>query len=224
MVLVGIGTDDTPADRAYIVKKILNLRLFSEFEGPGQENKAEGGGAMWKQNVMDIQGEILCVSQFTLMARTEKGTKPDFHGAMSTIPGNAFYSTFLEDIGKAYNPDRIKDGRFGAMMQVSLTNDGPVTITIDSKSTSGKSSSSSPNSGSTSQATSRSQTPVASLTTAASPDELVVPEIKELSLEEKIAAKAAAREKKRAAATAYAQRKKIEELDRVEQVAAPSQT
>jgi len=76
--------------------------------------------------------EILCVSQFTLMANTPK-SKPDFHKAMATEPSRELYATFLEKLRHAYHPDKIKDGVFGAMMDVSLTNEGPVTFTLDSR-------------------------------------------------------------------------------------------
>ncbi|KAG6908577.1 hypothetical protein DXG01_004063 [Tephrocybe rancida] len=78
---------------------------------------------MWKASVKEIDGEILCVSQFTLMANTTKGNKPDFHRAMSTEPSRELYATFLEKLGQAYKPNKIQDGRFGAMMNVSLTNE-----------------------------------------------------------------------------------------------------
>jgi len=88
---------------------------------------------MWKVSVKDIEGEVLCVSQFTLLASTQKGNKPDFHRAMATEPSRLLYSTFLERLGQIYSSDKIKDGRFGAMMNVSLTNEGPVTFTLDSR-------------------------------------------------------------------------------------------
>lgn len=88
---------------------------------------------MWKKSVKDIEGEILCVSQFTLMAKTIKGAKPDFHKAMNGELSRPLYAALLESMGRAYFPSRIKDGQFGAMMSVSLTNEGPVTITIDSR-------------------------------------------------------------------------------------------
>ncbi|KAF5386635.1 hypothetical protein D9615_001522 [Tricholomella constricta] len=124
MVLVGIGSDDTMTDVLALSKKILNLRVFSDPTDPGK---------MWKANVKDIDGEILCVSQFTLMANTTKGNKPDFHRAMATEPSREMYTTFLEQMGQAYKPEKIQDGRFGAMMDVSLTNEGPVTFTLDSR-------------------------------------------------------------------------------------------
>ncbi|KAF9449604.1 hypothetical protein P691DRAFT_727723 [Macrolepiota fuliginosa MF-IS2] len=124
MVLVGIGTDDTEADISAITNKILNLRVFNDPKDPDK---------MWKASVKDIEGEILCVSQFTLLANTTKGNKPDFHKAMSTEPGRNMYANFLEKLGQAYKPERVQDGKFGAMMDVSLTNEGPVTFTIDSR-------------------------------------------------------------------------------------------
>ncbi|KAG6812417.1 hypothetical protein H0H92_002993 [Tricholoma furcatifolium] len=138
MVLVGIGTgkgneitaDDTLADVLTLTKKILGIRVFSD---PNEPEK------MWKTSVQEIDGEILCVSQFTLMANTTKGNKPDFHKAMSTESSRELYATFLEKLGQAYKPEKIKgclsplDGRFGAMMNVSLTNEGPVTLTLDTR-------------------------------------------------------------------------------------------
>ncbi|PPQ99353.1 hypothetical protein CVT24_009218 [Panaeolus cyanescens] len=124
MVLVGISTDDTEADVATLSKKILSLRVFSDPANPEK---------MWQASVKDIDGEILCVSQFTLFANTSKGNKPDFHRAMSTEPSRRLYNTFLDTLKTAYKPEKIQDGKFGAMMNVSLTNEGPVTITLDSR-------------------------------------------------------------------------------------------
>ncbi|WWC69501.1 D-tyrosyl-tRNA(Tyr) deacylase [Kwoniella pini CBS 10737] len=132
LVLVGIDRYDEPNDATQIIKKVLTARLFDDEQG-----------GMWKKSVKDINGEVLCVSQFTLLAKFKASTKPDFHESMSTIPGKAYYTNFLEEMGKSYNPNKIKDGQFGAMMQVSLTNDGPVTIILDSRSSSSLSSSSS---------------------------------------------------------------------------------
>ncbi|KAG5644048.1 hypothetical protein DXG03_009200 [Asterophora parasitica] len=124
MVLVGIGVDDTITDVLALSKKIVSLRVFSDPVDPEK---------MWKSSVKDIDGEILCVSQFTLLANTTKGNKPDFHRAMSTVPSRELYATFLDKIGQAYKPEKIKDGKFGAMMNVTLTNEGPVTFTLDSR-------------------------------------------------------------------------------------------
>ncbi|KAI0315242.1 D-Tyr tRNAtyr deacylase-like domain-containing protein [Amylostereum chailletii] len=122
MILVGIGGDDTSADIDVLSKKILTLRVFED-----------AASSMWKANVKDVGGEILCVSQFTLMANTSKGNKPDFHRAMPSDQSRAMYISFLDKMRSLYPADKIKDGRFGAMMNVSLTNEGPVTFTLDSR-------------------------------------------------------------------------------------------
>ncbi|WWC90078.1 uncharacterized protein L201_005011 [Kwoniella dendrophila CBS 6074] len=141
LVLVGIDRFDEPNDASQIIKKVLTARLFDDEEGK-----------MWKKSVKDIDGEVLCVSQFTLLASFKGSTKPDFHESMSTVPGKAYYTSFLEEMQKGYHPSKIKDGQFGAMMQVSLTNDGPVTILLSSQPSSSSSKTSTAN-------TSRSTTP-----------------------------------------------------------------
>ncbi|XP_071454677.1 D-aminoacyl-tRNA deacylase [Hetaerina americana] len=123
-VLVGISRDDTPKDIEYIVRKILNVRFF---EG---ENKKR-----WSHSVKDKQFEILCVSQFTL-CHMLKGNKLDFHHAMGPKDSEAFYNEFLNALQKSYEPHLIKDGKFGEYMQVSIVNDGPVTLHLESPSTS----------------------------------------------------------------------------------------
>lgn len=120
-VLVGIGVDDNEADIDYMVRKLLTLRVF------------EDGQVMWKKSVQDLDYELLCVSQFTLFAKTTKGSKPDFHASMKTAEANEMYTKFLHKLGKAYKPEKIKDGVFGAMMMVDIVNDGPVTIELDSR-------------------------------------------------------------------------------------------
>lgn len=89
------------------------------------------GGKPWKRSVVELGGEVLCVSQFTLFARTVKGTKPDFHRAMGGDSARVIYEALLHKLGDSYSHERIKDGAFGEMMDVSLTNDGPVTILLD---------------------------------------------------------------------------------------------
>ncbi|KAH8556567.1 D-tyrosyl-tRNA deacylase [Umbelopsis sp. PMI_123] len=120
-VLVGISVDDNESDIDYMVRKLLTLRVFDE------------GGAMWKKSVQDMDLELLCVSQFTLFAKTTKGSKPDFHSSMKTAEANEMYKKFLDKLGVAYKPEKIKDGVFGAMMMVDILNDGPVTIELDSR-------------------------------------------------------------------------------------------
>jgi D-aminoacyl-tRNA deacylase len=124
-VLIGISRDDTEKDMDFIVKKILNIRLFEDVDENGANNK-------WNKSVVDRDLEILCVSQFTLQS-TLKGNKPDFHLAMSADSSKDFYFKFLQQMRSCYKPEKIKDGQFGAYMQVNIQNDGPVTIIIDSK-------------------------------------------------------------------------------------------
>ncbi|KAJ7706937.1 D-Tyr tRNAtyr deacylase-like domain-containing protein [Mycena rosella] len=127
MVLVGIGkgrSDDNESDVSTLTNKLLSLRVFSD---PTDSAK------MWKTSIKDVDGDILCVSQFTLMAETRKSNKFDFHNAMSTEQSRVLYETFLETLRRSYKPEKVQDGRFGAMMNVSLTNEGPVTFTLDSR-------------------------------------------------------------------------------------------
>ncbi|GAB0092714.1 D-aminoacyl-tRNA deacylase [Sergentomyia squamirostris] len=119
-VLVGICRDDSQKDVEYIVRKLLNIRLF---EDPS--------GKRWSKSVLDEQLEILCVSQFTLYHKL-KGNKPDFHLAMQGTDAQDLYNSFLKQLGAKYSPEKIKDGKFGAYMQVHIQNDGPVTIELDS--------------------------------------------------------------------------------------------
>ncbi|XP_066910210.1 D-aminoacyl-tRNA deacylase 1-like [Clytia hemisphaerica] len=119
-VLIGISRDDKPKDVEYIVRKILNLRLFDDDEG-----------RRWKKSVKDSNLEILCVSQFTLYSIL-KGNKLDFHLAMGPDDSKGFYENFLEELKKNYKSDLIKDGVFGAYMNVHIENDGPITVQLDS--------------------------------------------------------------------------------------------
>ncbi|XP_067009829.2 D-aminoacyl-tRNA deacylase 1 isoform X1 [Anabrus simplex] len=119
-VLVGISRDDTKKDMDYIVRKLINLRVFDG------EN-----GRRWDVSVKDKGYEILCISQFTLY-HALKGNKLDFHNAMSADRSEAFYKAFLDSMRSQYQPELIKDGRFGAYMQVSMENDGPVTVVLES--------------------------------------------------------------------------------------------
>ncbi|XP_033734264.1 D-aminoacyl-tRNA deacylase-like [Pecten maximus] len=118
--LVGITHKDTPKEMDYMVRKILNLRLFDDDQGK-----------RWSKNVMEKNYEVLCVSQFTL-CMILKGNKPDFHSAMPPEKSQEFYAEFIRKMGEAYDPTKIKDGVFGAHMQVHIQNDGPVTIPLES--------------------------------------------------------------------------------------------
>eukprot|EP00123_Amoebidium_parasiticum_P013202 comp21826_c1_seq1/m.31113 comp21826_c1_seq1/g.31113 ORF comp21826_c1_seq1/g.31113 comp21826_c1_seq1/m.31113 type:complete len:201 (-) comp21826_c1_seq1:231-833(-) len=120
-VLVGLSQDETEADMDYIVRKILSVRIFENEEGK-----------MWTKSVKDLGLEVLCVSQFTLWAKLN-GNKPDFHEAMEAARAEPMYNNFLAMMKKAYDPSKIQDGKFGAMMSVSLVNEGPVTLQLDSR-------------------------------------------------------------------------------------------
>ncbi|XP_008315580.1 D-aminoacyl-tRNA deacylase 1 [Cynoglossus semilaevis] len=119
-VLLGISAEDTQRDADYMIRKILNLRLFED------EN-----GRAWSKSVMERDLEVLCVSQFTLQCIL-KGNKPDFHSAMPAELAQPFYNSILENMRSVYKPELIKDGKFGAYMQVHIQNDGPVTIELSS--------------------------------------------------------------------------------------------
>lgn len=125
-MLVGVGQDDKEEDCAKLAQKILTLRLWPESD---EENARQ-----WKSSVVDIQGEVICVSQFTLFAKVKKGTKPDFHGAQKGETASDLYQRVRELVAKGLPGGEVGDGVFGAMMDVSLVNDGPVTINYDTKS------------------------------------------------------------------------------------------
>ncbi|CAG4991355.1 unnamed protein product [Parnassius apollo] len=119
-ILIGINNNDTIKDMEYIVRKILSIRIFDD-----ENNKR------WQKSIVDKEFEILCVSQFTLY-NTWKGNKPDFHKAMGADQSKEFYEKFIQMLKDKYKPDKVKDGLFGAYMQVSIQNDGPVTLEIES--------------------------------------------------------------------------------------------
>ncbi|MBQ9399328.1 MAG: D-tyrosyl-tRNA(Tyr) deacylase [Bacteroidales bacterium] len=121
MVLIGIAPDDGPDDIAYLVKKIAALRIFNDDAG------------VMNRSVIDIGGEILVVSQFTLMASTAKGNRPSYIGAARPEIAIPLYEAFCANLSTAISRP-VATGRFGADMAVTLTNDGPVTISIDSRS------------------------------------------------------------------------------------------
>ena len=88
---------------------------------------------MWKKHIKQKEYEILCVSQFTLYGTLTKKNQPDYKLAMKSIQAEEMYNTFLEMLRSGYELEKIKDGKFGAMMDVELVNDGPVTLVIDSR-------------------------------------------------------------------------------------------
>lgn len=119
MLLIGICENDSEADADWLIHKILNLRIFSDEEG--KMNKS----------IQEISGEILCISQFTLLADYKKGHRPSFIKAAKPEIAVPIFEHFLKQI-KLSNL-KIESGIFGADMKVSLINDGPVTIVLDSQ-------------------------------------------------------------------------------------------
>ncbi|ODV92401.1 hypothetical protein CANCADRAFT_30565 [Tortispora caseinolytica NRRL Y-17796] len=120
LVLVGVSSEDTEAQAEKLADKIVKVRLWPD------------GDSQWKKSVTDINGDVLCVSQFTLYGTIKKGTKPDFHAAAKGAEAQALYDKVKELIGKKMNK-QPGDGVFGAMMDVELVNDGPVTIQYDTE-------------------------------------------------------------------------------------------
>ena len=120
LVLLGVQEDDCADDIAWLAQKIAGLRIFAD----------ESGG--WNRSVADIGGGVLVVSQFTLFASTKKGTKPSWHRAASAETATEVCDLFIKALSK-HLPGRVESGEFGAMMDVALVNDGPVTLIIDTK-------------------------------------------------------------------------------------------
>ncbi|RFE01392.1 D-aminoacyl-tRNA deacylase [Streptococcus parauberis] len=118
LLLVGVGPDDNQEDLDYAVRKIVNMRIFSD-----QDDKMN-------LSIQDIHGAILSISQFTLFANTKKGNRPAFTGAANPQMASQMYDDFNRQLA-GFCP--VETGVFGADMQVSLINDGPVTITLDTK-------------------------------------------------------------------------------------------
>ena len=118
LLLVGVGPEDQLEDLDYAVRKLVNMRIFSDAEGK------------MNLSVKDIEGEILSISQFTLFADTKKGNRPAFTAAAQPGMAEAFYQDLNRELAKEVP---VETGVFGADMQVELINDGPVTIILDTK-------------------------------------------------------------------------------------------
>lgn len=118
VILVGVNVEDTSEDVDYLVRKTLNLRIFDDENG------------VMNKSILDVGGEILSMSQFTLQASTKDGNRPSYINAMKGEEAVKLY----EEYNKKLN-EKVKTypGVFGAEMKVSITNDGPITIIIDSK-------------------------------------------------------------------------------------------
>lgn len=120
LILIGIEENDTEQDVEYLAQKSINLRIFSDIEGK------------MNLSLLDIAGDILLISQFTLYASTKKGNRPSFIKAAKPEMAIPLYQKMIALLEK-YLDKPIQTGEFGADMKVNLCNDGPVTIIIDSK-------------------------------------------------------------------------------------------
>lgn len=119
MLLIGVDESDENADADWLVKKILDVRVFSDVEGK------------MNHSIKDINGEILCISQFTLISDYKKGNRPSYIKAARPDKAIPLFEYFKEELKKSGL--KIESGIFGADMRVSLINDGPVTLVFDSK-------------------------------------------------------------------------------------------
>lgn len=117
-LLVGIAPTDTAAELGWMARKCLDLRLFPSL-----------GSDRWDRSVQEIQGEILVVSQFTLYGDCRKGRRPSFDGAAPPAQAEALYNDFVALLRTSGL--RVETGKFGAMMQVEIHNDGPVTLVLE---------------------------------------------------------------------------------------------
>ena len=119
LILLGVARDDTQPDAAYLAEKIINLRVFNDDQGK------------MNLSLLDTGGKMLVVSQFTLYADARRGRRPSYIDAAEPDKANALYEYFVERV-RAQGV-KVETGVFQAMMQVSLINDGPVTILLDSR-------------------------------------------------------------------------------------------
>jgi D-tyrosyl-tRNA(Tyr) deacylase len=120
LLLVGVRVDDGPADREWLVRKVLQLRIFDDAQG------------VMNRSVQDVGGALLAVSQFTLYAATRKGNRPSYSDAAPPAVALPAFEAFVAELAQAGGVP-VSTGVFGAHMQVSLVNDGPVTIWLDSR-------------------------------------------------------------------------------------------
>lgn len=120
LVLLGIVNEDTQEDIDWLVRKILNLRIFNDDKG------------VMNTSLLEIDGEIIVVSQFTLQASTKKGNRPSYIKAAKPDVAIPLYEKFVKTLENQLGKT-VQTGQFGADMKVELLNDGPVTIIIDSK-------------------------------------------------------------------------------------------
>lgn len=124
LVLLGVRKGDTAADLEWMAEKVLNLRIFDDAQG------------VMNLSVLDVAGEILVVSQFTLLADSRKGRRPSYIDAAPPEEAKVMYEAFCDRIATSSRP--VKRGVFQAMMNVGLVNEGPVTILLDSQKQQGR--------------------------------------------------------------------------------------
>ncbi len=120
VILIGIENADTQADIDWLVHKIKNLRIFNDAQG------------VMNKSLLDVGGEVLIVSQFTLHAKTKKGHRPSYIHAAKPDVAIPLYEAFIQKFKDNFD-QKVATGVFGAMMDINLTNHGPVTILIDTK-------------------------------------------------------------------------------------------
>lgn len=119
MLLIGVAHEDTEADVEFVADKCVNLRIFEDEQGK------------MNRSLLEVGGEILAISQFTLLGDTRKGRRPSFIQAADPQKGNEFYQKFIERLRT--HGVKVETGIFGAMMDVELLNYGPVTLIVESK-------------------------------------------------------------------------------------------
>lgn len=121
LVLLGVRQDDNENDAKYLAAKTVNMRIFSD------------DNDKMNLSLLDVGAEILVVSQFTLHADTRHGNRPSFTDAADPEKANELYEAYLQELRDLIGHDKVRKGKFGAMMKVKLVNDGPVTIILRSK-------------------------------------------------------------------------------------------
>jgi D-tyrosyl-tRNA(Tyr) deacylase len=121
VILLGIKQDDSENDLIFLADKCSNLRIF------------EDDNSKMNLSLMDVDGEVLIISQFTLYGDAQKGNRPSFIQAARPEIAISLYAKFIDRMKNNLGGNKVKSGIFGAMMQVKIINDGPVTILIDSK-------------------------------------------------------------------------------------------
>ena len=120
LVLLGVAPEDQTSDQDWLLRKVLQLRIFADAQG------------RMNRSVQDIEGGLLVISQFTLFANSSQGNRPSFLRSAAPELANRTYESFLEQL-RSQHSGPVASGRFGADMQVELINDGPVTILLDSR-------------------------------------------------------------------------------------------